>query len=769
MLEQARALINELLNLTPEALSRRKRVGAVLTVWLGTILPKPTLELLSRFDELPIQKRYALLKELYKLISEVRTFEGDCKILFEPLSKFLNEKITKILSQLGLYRCFDLLWLLPERYEDYRLAELNVKSLEKRITLKLEVRSTSYKPYEQFPLSVECYQDKKTVFLKFAYKDPRLLARFKKGDTIYVYGRLKSFKDQLYIVHPKLLKRDLVGQVLPFYPISFTKIASSAKIQPIIREAIKTILLKLGKTCDYLPEVVYSKHGFVNLAQSLWQVHSPDISPEEELNSFKTPFQLRLIYDEILLFQLLLAFRRKSIKELSSHRLLKAEENLIHFSKSLPFELTPSQQKVLREILEDVSKDVPMNRLLQGDVGSGKTIVAMALSYIFAKEGYQSAIMVPTEILALQHFESFRKILGPLGINVGILTGSSSQSYRNSVLKHLRLNTLNVIIGTHALLTEDVEFSNLGLVVIDEQHRFGVLQRKKLLQKGRGLLPHTLVMSATPIPRTLALSLYADLDISIIEKPPSGRRPVITKLFFQSEHKKLLEHLNRELSEGHKVYIVYPAIESEGMDSAAIEFERWREELSPYEVLLLHGKMKDQEKLSIMETFKNRASVLVSTSLIEVGIDVPEATVMVIVSAHRFGLAQLHQLRGRVGRSSLQSYCFLIVPDNLRRQNPDAIQRLGILVRSNDGFYISEQDMLLRGPGELLGYTQSGFSGFRAFNFSRSKDRELLTKAKSDAEALVKNPELEGRLRELVSLCCGEELEPESRLSIPES
>ncbi|MCS7084145.1 MAG: helicase-related protein, partial [Aquificaceae bacterium] len=325
------------------------------------------------------------------------------------------------------------------------------------------------------------------------------------------------------------------------------------------------------------------------------------------------------------------------------------------------------------------------------------------------------------------------------------------------------------IIGTHALLTEDVEFARLGLVVIDEQHRFGVLQRKKLLQKGKGLLPHTFVMSATPIPRTLALSLYADLDISVIEKPPSGRKPVITKLFFQSEHRKLLQYLNKELSDGHKIYIVYPAIESEGMDSAVIEFKRWKEELPSYEVLLLHGRMKDQEKMLIMETFKNRANVLVSTSLIEVGIDVPEATVMVIVSAHRFGLAQLHQLRGRVGRSSLQSYCFLVVPDEVKRQNPDAIERLGILVRSNDGFYISEQDMLLRGPGELLGNTQSGFSGFRAFNFSRSKDRELLTKVKSDAEQLMKTPELENRLHEFISLLYNENGESETKLYTPES
>ncbi|MEN3033558.1 MAG: ATP-dependent DNA helicase RecG [Aquificaceae bacterium] len=766
MLSQAKALVEELLSLSPEALIRRKRVGKVLNSWIGSILPKATSELLEHFEELPVQKRHALLREIHKIINDVDISQSDCKIVFSPLAEFLEDKFAKALSELGFYKCFDLLWFLPERYEDYRPVDLKDSLIDKRVTLTLRIEKTSFSPYEPFPLSLECYQDGKEVFLKFAYKNPRLLARFKKGDTLYVYGRLKSFKNQLYIVHPKLLKQDLIGQVLPFYHFGPKP---SAKLQPFVRKAIKTILLKLGKTCDYLPESTYIKHHFPNLAHSLWQVHFPEFYSEEELNSLKTPSQLRLIYDELMLFQLFLIFKRESLKEFSSHKLLKAKENLPRFRSGLPFELTPSQERVLEEILKDVSKDKPMNRLLQGDVGSGKTIVAIALAYLFASEGYQSAVMVPTEILAQQHFDSFRKILKPLGIEVGILTGSSSQSYRESALKHLKLNTLKVIVGTHALLSDDVEFANLALAIIDEQHRFGVLQRKRLLKKGKGLFPHTLVMSATPIPRTLALSLYADLDISVIEKPPAGRKPVITKLLFHSEHQKLIKHLQKELSEGHKVYIVYPAIESEEIDSAAIEFERWREELSPYEVLLLHGRMKDSEKLSIMERFKDSASVLVSTSLIEVGVDVPEATTMVIASAHRFGLAQLHQLRGRVGRSSLQSYCFLIVPDDLKRQNPKALERLAVLVRSNDGFYISEQDMLLRGPGELLGNAQSGFSGFRAADLSRSKDRELLNRARLDAMELVKNPEVSERLGQIVAMLYGDESKFKGGIYTPES
>jgi ATP-dependent DNA helicase RecG len=371
----------------------------------------------------------------------------------------------------------------------------------------------------------------------------------------------------------------------------------------------------------------------------------------------------------------------------------------------------------------------------------------MALAYAFAKEGYQSAIMVPTEILAGQHYENFKRFLEPLGIKVGLLTGFVKGSLRHNLLYHTRHGNIHVLVGTHALIQEGVEFKNLAFVVVDEQHRFGVLQRKLLLEKGKGFYPHCLVMSATPIPRTLALSLYGDLDLSVIDQMPKGRKPVLTRLVFESEFEKVLNAVHEELSKGNKVYVIYPLIEESEklqLKSALQEYERWKALLPGRKVLLLHGRLKDEEKRRVMEEFKKEGHVLVSTTVVEVGVDVPEATLMVIESAHRFGLSQLHQLRGRVGRSHLQSYCFLVVPDELKRTDSEAIRRLRVLVRSSNGFEIAEEDLKLRGPGELLGESQSGYFGWWVANLARAQDRLLLEKAKEDAKSLVEaDPRLE--------------------------
>ncbi|MEO2083533.1 MAG: ATP-dependent DNA helicase RecG, partial [Desulfurobacteriaceae bacterium] len=438
----------------------------------------------------------------------------------------------------------------------------------------------------------------------------------------------------------------------------------------------------------------------------------------------------------------------------------KVDDTLIEeFKKGLPFTLTSAQERVLREIAEDMKKEEPMNRLIQGDVGSGKTVVAAGAAFFAAKGGYQTAVMAPTEILANQHFKKFKEFLSPYGIRVGLLTGSMTKKEKETIYRAIKEGYFHVVVGTHALIQEGVEFKDLGLVVIDEQHRFGVKQRAELRKKGR--LPDVLVMTATPIPRTLAMTAYGDLDISVIDELPSGRKPVKTKLIFEDEREKLVSKLREELSVGNRIYIVYPLIEeSEKLElKAAVEMhEFWKEKLSPFSVGLLHGRMRQDEKDKVMEKFKaGEIQVLISTTVIEVGVDVPEATVMVIEHAERFGLAQLHQLRGRVGRGDRQSYCYLVTS---RKVGEEAIRRLKVLESTTDGFKIAEADLAFRGPGEIFGTRQSGLGDFKVADIVR--DFEILKLAKKEAEELAeRNPELEGLqdLKELMEFRFGDKLE----------
>jgi len=400
-----------------------------------------------------------------------------------------------------------------------------------------------------------------------------------------------------------------------------------------------------------------------------------------------------------------------------------------------------------------------MNRLVQGDVGSGKTVVAAAGAFFAAKTGYQTAVMAPTEILANQHFKSFGTFLKPLGIRVGLLTGSMTKKEKETMYRAIKEGYIQVIIGTHALIQEGVEFKNLGLAIIDEQHRFGVKQRVELKKKGR--MPDVLVMTATPIPRTLAMTAYGDLDVSIIDELPAGRKPVKTQIIFEDEREKLIDLLKKELEKGNKVYIVYPLIEeSEKLElKAATEmFHYWENKLKPYAVGLLHGRMKQEEKDRVMESFrKGDFQVLVSTTVIEVGVDVPDATVIVIEHAERFGLAQLHQLRGRVGRGEKESFCYLVTS---RSAGEDAIKRLKVLESTNDGFKIAEADLQFRGPGEIFGTRQSGLGDFKIADLRR--DFEILKIAREEAQKLVeKNPELEGLddLKELMKFRFGEKFD----------
>ncbi|MCS7262023.1 MAG: ATP-dependent DNA helicase RecG [Aquificaceae bacterium] len=758
-IQKAKELILELSEKDYLRLKRSLGVGMYLFNLLKEFLEPSYLELLKEFDKLPLEKKKAFLKELEgRLGQDFKSKEVDfsqvekkpIESFFKPVEelKALDEREKKLLKSFGIKDLYSALWFAPLRYEDRRLIH-TVKTTKsgQKVALKLKVVSTGFDLKEKYPAYVECEDGTDRLVLRFRYKDQRALFRFKRGQELLVYGRLKEYKGEKYMVHPEFLNQEEAGKIVPFYYIRTEgelRSISAKKRHELLRKSLSKLVEYARYMPEYLPESLLSKRNLPNIGESLYLLHRPTGS-EEELNNFSTPFQKRLVYEDLLLFQLALQVVRSQVKTLPAVSLKNPEESLQVFKKSLPFSLTSAQERVLEEILRDVKSTSPMSRLLQGDVGSGKTVVAMAVAYAFACEGYQSAVMVPTEILAQQHYNSFKELLEPLGVRVGLLTSSVKGSLRRSTLTHTQRGNLQVLIGTHALIQEDVEFHRLAFVVIDEQHRFGVLQRKLLLEKGKGFYPHCLVMSATPIPRTLALSLYGDLDLSVIDQKPVGRKPVITKLLFESEFDKVLQAVREELSKGHKVYVIYPLIEESErlqLKSAVQEHQRWKELLPDRQVLLLHGKLPEEEKRHVVEKFKQEGDVLVSTTVVEVGVDVKEATLMVIESAHRFGLSQLHQLRGRVGRSDLQSYCYLVVPEEVKA-DAQTLQRLKVVVKSNDGFEIAEQDMKLRGPGELLGESQSGYFGFWVANLARAQDRAFLEKAKEDAlELLREDPQL---------------------------
>ncbi|MBQ3640919.1 ATP-dependent DNA helicase RecG, partial [bacterium] len=410
---------------------------------------------------------------------------------------------------------------------------------------------------------------------------------------------------------------------------------------------------------------------------------------------------------------------------------------LVHkFINTLPFELTKSQKKAVNEILNDINSDKPMQRLLQGDVGSGKTVVACIMLLAAIENGYQAAIMAPTEILAQQNYNNFINWLTPLGLSIGLFTSSNTKRQRDKLEKDLRNGQINVAIGTHSLIQEEIEFNNLGAIVIDEQHRFGVKQRNLL--KDKAVVPQILTMTATPIPRTLALSLHGDLDLTVIDELPKGRKPIKTVLLTSSQRKKALNLIKEEVLKGHQAYIVFPLIdESETLSAKAATKEAENLKNGYFKDLsvgLLHGKMKNDEKEQVMSDFKNKKyDVLVSTTVVEVGVDVPNSTVIIIENAERFGLSQLHQLRGRVGRSDKQSYCILISSS----KNEDTLKRLDVLVQTNNGFIIAEKDLEIRGPGEFLGVRQSGIIELHLADLT--KDLSILEIAREEAKHFVEN------------------------------
>jgi ATP-dependent DNA helicase RecG len=522
------------------------------------------------------------------------------------------------------------------------------------------------------------------------------------------------------------------GRLVPVYPL--TEGLSLKHLRNVIYNAIGGFA---GDIVDPLPEPIRRQLELCDLGNAYEQIHFP-----RDMQSFEVA-RRRLVFDELFSIQLQLAQRRYKFDQTEGALKISCPEGgyVDQLLGSLPFTLTGAQKRVFGEISRDLALPKPMHRLVQGDVGSGKTIVALLAFMIAIENKYQGAMMAPTEILAEQHFRQFQRLITPLGLRCCLVVGKQGQKERREVRQQLLSGQIHIAVGTHALLEEDVEFQNLGLIIIDEQHRFGVKQRARLKAKSQS--PELLTMTATPIPRTLALTMHGDLDVSEIDELPPGRKPVRTKLLRPGQKKELNKFIREQIDLGRQAYVVFPLIEeSETLSAKAAtqEFERLKQEkeFSDLGIGLMHGKLKPQDKDEIMDRFRNgEFHILVSTTVIEVGVDVPNASVMVIENADRFGLAQLHQLRGRVGRGADQSYCFLVSD----ARSESTRERLGIMEQTNDGFVIAEKDLELRGPGEFMGYRQSGLPDMVLADLI--KDARILEEARNAAIALIReDPDL---------------------------
>jgi ATP-dependent DNA helicase RecG len=678
--------------------------------------------------------------------------------------KGVGPQRAEILADRGIHTLEDLLYYLPFRYED-RIHFSKIKDVQPHGVYTLRARVMSgqavrgmYGRDAIYHLLVQ--DDSGSLPCKF-FHGGYLEGRLKPGQELILHGKvevdkLRPARREMVNTQFELLSSEGVdstemGRIVPVYE------AIGNFGSRMIRRAIYGALQNLDSNIpDVLPPGLREKLKLPSRREALIHTHFP---PAEEsldtLNLFRSPVQQRLIFEEFFLYQLSVALGRKNLRKENAIAFRVREDKVREALKRiLPFKPTGAQKRVLAEIANDLEKPTPMNRLLQGDVGSGKTIVAMQAAVIAIENGCQAALMAPTEILAVQHFLSARRVLGPGNYNVELLISGLKHAEKTASLERIRNGEAHLVIGTHALIEDNVEFQRLGFVAVDEQHRFGVLQRKRLMDKAakHGHAPHVLVLTATPIPRTLSLTLYGDLDVSVLDELPPGRTPIETHLTTEQHLPGVWESLRLEVQAGHQGFIVYPVIEESKLElkAAMKEYEKLSKTVFPKLKLgLLHGRLSSEEKEAVMQQFRrNEVQILVATTVVEVGVDVPNATVMVIEHAERFGLAQLHQLRGRIGRGAQKSHCVLIGP---RRMTEDAQARLETMVRTNNGFEIAETDLLIRGPGEFFGTKQSGDFGFHVANPLR--DREILELARKEAFALaedpVQNSELQRTLRVL--------------------
>lgn len=676
--------------------------------------------------------------------------------------KGVGPKIAYKLNKLGIYTVQDLMMYFPKKHIDYSSRTL-IRDLKENETTtvfgyiksvsafntqkKLSVVKVTVAD-ESGRLDLSFFQAKSNRFML-----ERTKAQFPINAGIMLSGKVKrnnfdgklTFDKPTYSIMTGEFLEDKnsnlnIARIVPIYTV-----CEDLSIKVLRRAIFNAIQKYKDEIENVIPEFLRKKIGLLDKKIAVEQIHFPETQELLEQARFS------LIFEELFLIQLkMVRLREQNAHNHSALALKIKEKGLVRqFIDGLPFELTGAQKRAVNEILNDLNSDIPMARLLQGDVGSGKTVVATIMLLAGVENGYQGALMAPTEILAQQHYNNLQQWLTPMGISVGLFLGSQGKKVREKFRTDLRNGQMNIAVGTHALIQEDVDFNNLGAIVVDEQHRFGVKQRNVLKKKSQN--PQMLTMTATPIPRTLALTVHGDLDLTIIDELPKGRKPIKTSLV--TSHRGVYELIKSEIESGRQAYVVYPLIEeSETLSAkaATIEAEKLQKEVFPqFKIGLLHGKLKNDEKEQVMSDFKNKKyDILVSTTVVEVGVDVPNATVMLIENAERFGLSQLHQLRGRVGRNSLQSYCIL----QTASKSQETRERLKIMTETNDGFVIAEKDLQLRGPGEFLGTRQSGLPDLIISDIVR--DAKILEIARNEAIDFVKSHKIDDypKLKEITSL-----------------
>ncbi len=674
------------------------------------------------------------------------------------------------LRRLGIKNLRDLLFHFPYRYDDFsKISPISKVKIGETYCVQgkiLKIKSSRTWKKRMF-LTTAIVEDKTGAIKVVWFNQPYLINTFKEGDKICLAGKAVSGDDGMYLTNPTYEKLSLIdnlthtGRLVPVYP------ETQGLSSRWLRFILKPLLVKIkDEIKDPIPEAIRNRHKLLPITKALWQIHFPDSQ------SLAKKAQDRFSFEELFFIQLSVLKEKIKIASQKGVAVSLNIDLMKKFVNSLPFKLTDAQKKSSWQILKDLEKPRPMNRLLEGDVGSGKTVVAAMAALNTIKAGFQVAFMAPTEILAKQHFQEIAKLLGDFKLNTGLLTGKTDKFVskklkdfieisRNKLLEKTIKGEIDILIGTHALIQDKVKFKNLALVILDEQHRFGVEQRAKLLanqkQKEAKAIPHLLSMTATPIPRTLALTIYGDLDLSLIDEMPKGRKKIITKVISPANRAKAYEFIREQVKKGRQVFVICPRIELQKEETKKTaqppttkkrkallswaevkavkeEYEKLAKEIFPdLKVGILHGKMSSKEKEKAMLDFKKKKTdILTSTSVVEVGVDIPEATVMMIEGAERFGLAQLHQFRGRVGRSKHQSFCFLFTDSSARKTH----QRLKALIDSDNGFALSEKDLEIRGPGNLLGTRQWGIPDLA---MSALKNIFLVEKTRKTAKEILEN------------------------------
>ena len=638
--------------------------------------------------------------------------------------KGVGEKRAKLFNSLGIFCVDSLIHFYPRKYEDWS-ASKNLEAVKSGETVS--IKATLITPVKEAMIRrgltlFKCkFSDGENVISVTIFNNKYLAKSLRIYEDYYLYGKIEKSLLNFSMNSPKIEKAENILAIQPVYPAK-EKLTSRS-----ISKIMKTALDELGEIEETLDDEIMQKYSLISLDKAIRNIHFPN-SADDYL-----PARKRLIFEELLTLQLGL-LKLKSNKKSETALVIK-DDYSSEFEKLLPFNLTNAQKRTISECLQDMKSKYPCNRLVQGDVGSGKTAVAASLIYSVIKNGYQATMMAPTEILATQHYESLLKILAPAGINIRLLTGSTPAKEKKEIKKALFDGEIDLIIGTHALIQNDVAFKNLALVITDEQHRFGVKQRAQLAEKGEDV--HTIVMSATPIPRTLGLILYGDLDISILDELPPGKQEIRTDVVDSRYHKRLYKFIKDAIARGEQCYIVCPAVEeNETNINSAEELadELANGEFKGYNLGILHGKMKPKDKEAIMKSFASgKVSLLVATTVVEVGVDVPNATIMVIENAERFGLSTLHQLRGRVGRGNKKSYCVLVSD----AKGKTARERLMTMKKYSDGFKIADTDLKLRGPGDFFGSRQHGLPELKIADMV--EDMDTLQNAQECAKSILRN------------------------------